>query len=97
MQLPSFTKKFTYIQPEGSRVFIPQELKTEAYNKIAKNVEMLEQAASRVNKNVYFVPKQENVLMNFGPYTTLIDVKLKDSQVIHQMNDVISKTYSTIK
>ena len=97
MQLPKFTKNFTYVMPEGSRVYIPQELRTEAYNKIAKNVEMLEQAASKADKNMYFIPKKDNVLMNFGPHTTLIDINLKNSEIIHKMNDVIHKTYRTIK
>ena len=97
MQLPNFTKKFTYIKPENSRVFIPQELETEAYNKIAKNIDMLEQAAKIADKDIFFVPKKDNALMNFGPYSTLIDVKLQDSEIIHSLNDIIHKTYRTVK
>ena len=97
MQIPKIAQGYSYVKPETSRVFLPLELKTEAYNKIAKNINMLEQAANKADKDVFFIPKKDNVLMNFGPYSTLIDVKLQDSEIIRKMNDIIKKTYTTIK
>jgi len=97
MQIPKIAQGYNYVKPETSRVFLPSELKTEAYNKIAKNIDMLEQAANLANKDIFFVPKKDNVLMNFGPYSTLIDVKLQDSEIVHNMKDVIKKTYTTLK
>ena len=97
MQIPKIAQAYSYVKPETSRVFLPSELKTEAYNKIAKNIDMLEQAANKANKDIFFVPKKDNVLMNFGPYSSVIDVKLQDSEVLRQMNDLIHKTYRIVK
>lgn len=89
-------KAFTYVKPENSRVFIPLELEVAAYNKIANGANMLEQAAKVVDKDIKFAPKGKNVLMNFGPFTSLIDVELSENEVLSQMHDLIRKTYTTI-
>ena len=89
-------KTFTYVKPEASRVYIPLEIETKAFNKIASGINMLEQAAKVVDKDIKFAPKGKNVLMNFGPYTSMIDVELSENEVLSQMHDLIRKTYTTV-
>ena len=87
---------YTCIKPQKSRVYIPLELADEAYNKVAKHTRFLEQAAKVADKDVLFVPKGENVLMNFGPNTAYLDMQASDNKIMDDMHELIRRTYTTL-
>ena len=48
------------------------------------------------DNDVIFVPKGENVLMNFGPNTAYLDMQAPDNKIMSDMQELVRRTYTTV-
>ena len=84
----------TYVKPASSKVFVPQELSTHLFNKLAPEMDKLEYAAQTINKPMYFYPlSSKDTLMNFGPYTSIIRNDLPEKELSQLLREAVDKTY----
>lgn len=88
---------FNYVKTPKSKVFLPVELEDEVYNKIAKELPKLEKIAEITNRPIYFAPKGNNVLMNYGPFTSVIDNNTLQADMATKMYEHINKVNKLTK
>ena len=85
----------TFVKDNKSKVFRPQELSTEFFNKLNPEMDRLEYAAQKVKKPIYFYPlSEERSLMNFGTYTYVINNDLPQKELSELLSKCVQKTYN---
>lgn len=83
-----------YFKPKKSRVFIPEELGTDIYNKLQAEKDNLEYVCNKVKKDVYFYPlSNKRTLMNFGPHTSVISNDVSSKNLKEILRTAADKTY----
>lgn len=72
-------------------VKLPVEMEDAMYNKIVSQMPRLEYMAKYANSPITFAPKGKSTLMNFGPFTTVLDNSSTQSEIVKQMDSHINK------
>ena len=72
-------------------VKLPVDMEDAMYNKIVSQMPRLEYMAKYANSPITFALKGKSTLMNFGPFTTVLDNSSTQSEIVKQMDSHINK------